>query len=82
MWDSLEGAARHIPTDVGTQDGESLELHTSGLGGDIPGGIPVGELAAVEPEVEGLFQSGRVRLDSGLRSLREVSILIPLAARD
>lgn len=74
----LLGIAHNIPQDISVSPNSSLKIFTSGLGGDIPSGILVGELITVDPELEGLFQKGTVRLDDRLKSLREVAVLIPL----
>lgn len=82
MWQSPKAAAHHIPQDIDVNETHPLELYTSGLGGAMPAGIFVGELVLVEPELEGLFQKGEIRLSKALRSLREVAVLIPLELGD
>ena len=77
-WQRPLASARHIPQDITADPENPLQLFTSGLGGGMPAGIPVGELISVEPELEGLFKKGEVRLSDGLNSLREVAVLIPL----
>ena len=78
IWEPPTASARHIPQDVVADADSPTQLFTSGLGGGLPAGIPVGELISVEAELEGLFKKGEVRLSDGLNSLREVAVLIPL----
>ena len=78
VWEPPTASAHHIPQDVEADEDNPLQLFTSGLGGGLPAGICVGELISVEPELEGLFKKGEVRLSEGLNSLREVAVLIPL----
>jgi rod shape-determining protein MreC len=74
----IEADLRHVPQDLDCEQAHPIALYTTGLGGSIPANLLVGELIEVESEAQGLFQRGRVRLDEGLRSMREVAILIPL----
>ena len=78
LWEPLRARVQHVPQDISPTDGEVIPLYTSGLGEGLPEGLYVGDLMTVEPELEGLFQKGEVRLRDSLRSLREVAILIPL----
>jgi cell shape-determining protein MreC len=78
-WAPLTATAHHIPQDIVADEENPLQLFTSGLGGGLPAGILVGELVSVEPELEGLFKKGDVRLSEELNSLREVAVLIPLS---
>ncbi|WP_068631226.1 rod shape-determining protein MreC [Cephaloticoccus primus] len=54
------------------------QLLTSGLGGIFPAGLRIGRITHLEPNADGLFQSGEVQLDARLSSLREVTILVPI----
>lgn len=78
MWEPLRARVQHVPQDLVPTEQDAIPLYTSGLGEGLPEGLFVGELVGVEPELEGLFQKGEVRLRNSLRSLREVAILIPL----
>ena len=53
---------------------------TSGLGGVFPRGLPLGHVVELEPSTDGLFKTGRVRLDPRLNEITEVAVLIPLVA--
>ncbi len=77
-WSPLLASVEHIPSDLLPNDENPITLYTTGLSGSLPAGLKVGILESVEPEMEGLFNKGKVRLDEGLRSLREVAVLIPL----
>lgn len=77
-WETLAATAHHIPQDIVAGEENPLQLFTSGLGGGLPAGILVGDLISVEPELEGLFKKGEVRLSKELNFLREVAVLIPL----
>jgi rod shape-determining protein MreC len=50
------------------------------LGGVFPRGLYLGEVFELDPSTDGLFKSGRVRLDPRLNEITEVSVLVPLAA--
>jgi len=78
IWDPLVAQVQHVPQDIFASPEHPIPLYTSGLGEGLPEGIYVGDLISMEPELEGLFQKGQVRLLDSLRSLREVAILIPL----
>jgi rod shape-determining protein MreC len=78
----LDAIVHSIPRDVRIEYDQKTPVFTSGLGGHVPSGIQVGYLVATEPETEGLFLKGKVNLDEGLRSLREVAVLIPLQLED
>jgi rod shape-determining protein MreC len=54
-------------------------LLTSGLGGVYPPGLTVGTVVQLEPSTDGLFKSGRARLDPRLGRLTEVTVLVPLS---
>jgi len=82
VWESLTARVQHVPQDISATAEHPIPLYTSGLGEGLPEGLYVGELLSVEPELEGLFQRGEVRLRDSLRSLREVVILIPLKQGD
>ncbi len=73
-----EAAIEFVPLDVFATPAAPRRLVTSGLGGVYPPGLAVGEVVQLEPSTDGLFKSGRARLDPRLGRLTEVSILVPL----
>lgn len=75
------GMARTIPADVRIPEDGSLRLISSRLGGVFPDGFVVGHLDRIQVGEDGLFQEGRVRLDPGLNTVREVAVLIPASQR-
>ncbi len=76
---ALAGELRHIPQDVQILNDKAIPTYTSGLGGAFPPGIYAGEIIQLEPDVEGLFQGGKLKLNDELRYVREVAVLIPSA---
>lgn len=77
-----EGFLFNVPPDIKVDPREPLHLVSSRLGGVFPDGLTLGIVERLEPEKNGLFQIGRVRLDSRLLSLREVAVLVPLVESD
>lgn len=75
------GLVANVPADIGVTLKEPRRLTSSRLGGTFPDGLTLGWVYRLEPSPDGLFQSGLVRLDPRLQSLREVAVLIPLEAR-
>jgi rod shape-determining protein MreC len=74
-----EGLLSNVPPDVQVEDRrEPLRIVSSRLGGVFPDGLTLGFVERLEPEKNGLFQVGAVRLDPRLLSLREVAVLVPL----
>lgn len=71
------GAVEYVPLDVFVTASTPRRLVTSGLGGVFPPNLTIGYLTRVEPGSDGLFKSGEVRLDAGLSSLNEVTVLVP-----
>jgi rod shape-determining protein MreC len=71
------GEVEYVPLDVFVTPASPRRLVTSGLGGVFPGGLTIGTLVSVAPGSDGLFKSGEVRLDPGLSSLTEVTVLVP-----
>jgi rod shape-determining protein MreC len=75
------GIVTHLPSDYNytpENDGKVL-VFTSGIGGVFPGGLFIGTLAGeVAMTAEGLFLTGRVRLNPQLALLEEAAILVPL----
>jgi rod shape-determining protein MreC len=68
-----------VPLDTFTVPGAPpRKLVTSGLGGEFPPGLVLGEVVKVEPSTDGLFKTGEVRLDPRLDQLTEVTVLVPL----
>lgn len=72
------GIVEFVPLDIAAGGELPRRLLTSGLGGVFPGGLLIGEIVELEPGADGLFQTGRVRLDHRLNNLTEVTILIPI----
>ena len=80
-FDPPQGIINHLPSDYNYKPagGGPVSVFTSGAGGVFPGGLLVGTISSsLKPSEDGLFFLGDVSLHSGLSSLEEVSILIPL----
>lgn len=75
---SAEAVIEFVPLDVFATPAAPRRLVTSGIGGVFPPGLHVGEVYQLEPSTDGLFKSGRARLDPRLGRLTEVTILVPL----
>lgn len=73
-----EAVIEYVPLDVFATPAAPRRLLTSGIGGVYPPGLFVGEVYQLEPSTDGLFKSGRARLDSRLGRVSEVTILVPL----
>lgn len=73
-----EALLEFVPLDVFATESAPRRLVTSGLGGVYPPGLIVGEVWQLEPSTDGLFKTGRVRLDPRLGRLSEVTVLVPL----
>lgn len=71
-----------VPADLSASLKEPLRLTSSRLGGAFPDGLTLGWVHRLELAPDALFQSGKVRLDSRLQSLREVAVLVPIQPRD
>lgn len=74
---ALTAEINHIPLDVRLHRQSPIPLYTTGLGGPFPRGILIGYLVHLENQSDGLFQKGKVRLDPGIRSVREACVLVP-----
>lgn len=72
------GTVRDAPQDLIASTQNPLKLVTTSLGGTFPPGLAIGTVPWMEPGSTGIFQAGRVELDTDLLNLREVTILIPL----
>ncbi|RRJ94851.1 rod shape-determining protein MreC [Opitutaceae bacterium TAV4] len=75
------GVIEFVPLDVFATASAPQRLLTSGIGGVYPPGLFVGEVTSVDPGVDGLFKTGRVRLDPRLNQLAEVTVLVPLGEK-
>lgn len=73
-----EAVIEFVPLDVFATPSAPRRLVTSGIGGIYPPGLAVAEVYQLEPSTDGLFKSGRARLDSRLGRLSEVTVLVPL----
>lgn len=73
-----QGTIEFVPLDIFATPSSPRRIITSGIGGVYPPGLPVGEVFELEPSTDGLFKSGRARLDPRLGRLTEVTILVPL----
>ena len=73
-----EALLEFVPLDIFATPASPRRLVTSGLGGVYPPGLAVGEVYQLEPSTDGLFKSGRVRIDERLGRLSEVTVLVPL----
>jgi rod shape-determining protein MreC len=72
------GSVEFVPNELRADERNPQRLVTSGLGGIFPPGLYLGDIVELEASPDGLFQTGRVRLDERLSSLTEVTILVPL----
>jgi len=72
------GLIEFVPLDVTARADPPRRLITSGLGGEFPAGLALGEVIKVAPSTDGMFKTGEVRLDPRLRELTEVTVLVPL----
>jgi rod shape-determining protein MreC len=70
------GTLEFVPLDIAVLPGEPRRLVTSGLGGEYPPGLAIGEVTGVAPSTDGLFKTGEVRLDPRLSELTEVTVLV------
>lgn len=70
----------NVPPDIRPRNANEAPLRvvSSRLGGVFPDGLTLGYIDELERSQDGLFQSGKARVDERLLSLREVSVLIPL----
>jgi rod shape-determining protein MreC len=75
-----EAQVEFVPLDLFAGVTTPRPLLTSGLGGVFPRGLPLGHVVELEPSTDGLFKTGRVRLDPRLNEITEVAVLIPLVA--
>lgn len=66
-------AMERIPQNHVVQTGETII--TSGLDGSFPIGLPVGEVAEIQPSAEAIFQTARLKTPVNLGQLRVVSVL-------
>lgn len=73
-----EAVIEFVPLDIFATPAAPRRLVTSGIGGIYPPGLPVGEVYQLEPSTDGLFKSGRARLDPRLGRLTEVTVLVPI----
>jgi Cell shape-determining protein len=73
-----EATIEFVPLDVFATPSAPRRLVTSGIGGVYPPGLPVGEVFQLEPSTDGLFKSGRARIDPRLGRITEVAVLVPL----
>lgn len=70
-----QGTVDFVPLDISLQPGETRRLVTSGLGGEFPPGLTLGQVDHLEPSGDGLFQTGIVHLNPRLSDLTEVTVL-------
>jgi rod shape-determining protein MreC len=73
-----EAVVEFVPLDVFATPASPRRLVTSGIGGVYPPGLSVGEVYQLEASTDGLFKTGRARLDPRLGQLTEVTVLVPL----
>lgn len=65
----------YLPRSAVLQPGQAVV--TSGLGGLLPAGIPIGQIVDWRPVESGLYLRARVRLAAHLSALDEVWVLLP-----
>jgi rod shape-determining protein MreC len=71
------GSVEFVPLDIYASAKEPKRLITSGLGGEFPAGLTIGQVVRVAPNSDGMFQSGAVEIDPRVAQLSEVTILVP-----
>jgi rod shape-determining protein MreC len=76
---TAQGEISDVPADMSASASNPITLVTSSLAGTFPDGIYVGKILSLKPEPDGIFKSGYVKLPKGLASIKEVSVLIPIA---
>lgn len=72
------GEIRDVPPDIKASRKHPQRLISSRLGGIFPQGLFIGEAISLEPDSNGLFSRGIVRLSPNIRDIHEVSVLIPV----
>lgn len=72
------GRVEFVSSDVEAIQNQPLKLVTSGLGGVFPAGLKIGTVELLSANPDGLFKTGRVRLDPRLNTITEVAVLISL----
>lgn len=65
----------HLPRNTALRPGQTV--HTSGLGGYFPAGLPVGTVVDTRSVGYGLYSEARVRLFADSSRLQEVIVLVP-----
>ncbi|TAG26710.1 MAG: rod shape-determining protein MreC [Verrucomicrobia bacterium] len=73
-----QAVLEYVPLDLFATPTAPRRLLTSGLGGVYPPGLYVGDVSQLEASTDGLFKTGRARLDPRLSRLTEVTVLVPL----
>jgi len=63
-----------IPVDADVKEGEAVV--TSGLGGNLPNGIPVGKISDIKSKSDSLFKDIRIEYPINLNSVEVVSIAL------
>jgi rod shape-determining protein MreC len=76
---SAQGEISDVPADMSASTTNPIKLVTSSLAGTFPEGVYIGEIVSLKAEPDGIFKSGVVKLPKGLSSIKEVSVLIPVA---
>jgi rod shape-determining protein MreC len=79
---SPRGVVEFVPLDIRATSAAPRRLVTSGLGGVFPPGLVIGDITALEPSADGLFNRGDVTLDARLGALTEVTVLVPLSPEE
>ena len=72
------GNVLNVPADLEVDAAAPRRLVSSRLGGIFPDGLTIGWVDKFARSTDGLFQEGRLRIDSDLLGLKEVAVLIPL----
>ena len=76
---TAQGEISDVPADISASATNPIKLVTSSLAGTFPDGVYIGEIVSLKNEPDGIFKSGVVRLPKSLSSIKEVSVLIPVA---
>lgn len=69
-----------VPADLVASPEAPLRLQSSSMGGVFPDGLTLGFVEQLDAGPDGLFQSGKVRLDPRLQELREVAVMVRVGA--
>jgi rod shape-determining protein MreC len=70
------GVVEFVPLETVASETVPIRLVTSGLGGEFPRGLLIGQVTHLDASADGLFKNGIVKLDPRLSELTEVAVLV------